>query len=155
MRRYSKLPGRASELGELLKSPIHRNTTAIEKGPPAQCQRRLRQDEVALLLKDYVRGDSVEELIVAYGVNRTTVYAHLDRNGIQRPKGVGKLSAEEVRHAAGLYKDGPLSAIAGEFGVGEETVRRALRRLGVPTAPRLNYSAGPIKVGSHQCRLGA
>jgi len=99
--------------------------------PPAQRQRRLRRDEVALLGEDYVRGASVEELIAAHGVNRTTVYAHLDRNGIERRIGAGKLSAEQVRHASELYKNGrTVSAIALDLGVGEESVRRALRRTG-------------------------
>jgi len=132
MRRYSNPPGRGSELGELLARPTRRNTVETENQPPAQRQRRLRQDEVAHLVADYVRGASVEELIIAYGVNRTTVYAHLDRNGIQRPRGVGRLSAEQVHDATGLHKSGhPVPAIALKFGVGEETVRRALRPLGV------------------------
>jgi transposase-like protein len=96
-----------------------------------QRQRRLRQDEVALLVEDYVRGASVDELIAAHGVNRTTVYAHLDRNGIERRTGAGKLSADQVRRAADLHEHGQaMSTIALEFGVGEETVRRALRRPG-------------------------
>jgi DNA invertase Pin-like site-specific DNA recombinase len=132
MRRYSNPLGMASELGELLEPPPDRNTIETENQPPAQRQRRLRQDEVSLLVEDYCRGASVEELILAYGVNRSTVYAHLDRNGIQRPRGVGRLSAEQVHQAAGLHKSGhPVPGIALKFGVGEETVRRALRRIGV------------------------
>jgi DNA invertase Pin-like site-specific DNA recombinase len=122
----------AVDLGELLAPATHRNTIETENQPPAQRQRRLRHDEVALLVEDYVRGASVDELIAAHRVNRTTVYAHLDRNGIQRPTGVGKLSPEQVRRAAELHKNGrAMSAVATEFGVGEETVRRTLRRLGV------------------------
>jgi DNA invertase Pin-like site-specific DNA recombinase len=129
MRRYSNPPGRASDLGTLLTPRTHRNTIETENQPPAQRQRRLRQDEVSLLVEDYCRGATVEELILAYGVNRTTVYAHLDRNGIHRPRGVGRLSAEQVQEAAGLYKSGhPVTTFALNFGVGEETVRRALRR---------------------------
>jgi DNA invertase Pin-like site-specific DNA recombinase len=132
MRRYSNPPGTPGGLGELLTSPTRRNTIEREGLPPAQRQRRLRQDEVSLLVEDYCRGASVEELILAYGVNRTTVYGHLDRNGIERPRGIGRLSAEQVHHAARLHKSGhPVSAIALRFGVGEETVRRALRRIGV------------------------
>jgi len=84
MRRYSNPPGRASELGEFLGAATCHNTTETENQPSAQWQRRLRRDEVALLVEDHVRGATVEELIVAYGVNRTTVYAHLDGNGIHR-----------------------------------------------------------------------
>ncbi|MGD0085244.1 MAG: hypothetical protein ABSD78_18955 [Acidimicrobiales bacterium] len=103
-----------------------------ETEPPAQHQRRLRQDEVARLVEDYVSGASVDDLVVAHVVNRTTVYAHLDRNGIERPRGVDKLSAEQVRHAAELYENGhPAPPLALRFGVSEETVRRALRPLGV------------------------
>lgn len=136
MRRYSNPPGSPGDLGEILTSPTRRNTIATESLLPAQQQRRLRQDEVALLIEDYVRGASVEELIGAFGVNRATVYAHLDRNAIHRPRGVGRLSAEQVQEAAGLYRSGHLvTAIALKFGVGEETVRRPLRR-GVEPHPR-------------------
>jgi DNA invertase Pin-like site-specific DNA recombinase len=121
-----------ADLGALLLPPTHRNTIETEIQPPAQHQRRLRQDEVARLVEDYVSGVSVDDLVVAHGVNRTTVYAHLDRGGIERPRGVGKLSAGQVRHAAELYENGdPAPAIALKFGVSEETVRRALRPLGV------------------------
>jgi hypothetical protein len=43
-------------------------------------------------VEDYVNGASVEDLIVAYGVNRTTVYAHLDRGGVTRATRPRKLS---------------------------------------------------------------
>ena len=139
MRRYSNPPCRASNLGELLAPPTHRNTIEIDNQPPAERQRRLRQDEVSLLVEDYCRGASVEELILAYGVNRSTVYAHLDRNGIQRPRGAGRLSAEQVHHAAGLHKSGhPVPAIALKFGVGKETVRRGTSAYCRPTAPWLS-----------------
>jgi hypothetical protein len=132
MRRYSNPPNKVSDLGELLAPSTHRNTIETENQPAAQRQRRLGQQDVALLVADYVGGASVEELILAYSVNRTTVYAHLDRNGIQRPRGVGRLSAEQVHHAGGLLKRGQgVPAIAIKLGVGEETVRRALRRAGV------------------------
>ena len=108
MRRYSNPPGMVADLGALLLPPTHRNTIETEIQPPAQHQRRLRQDEVARLVEDYVSGVSVDDLVVAHGVNRTTVYAHLDRGGIERPRGVGKLSAGQVRHAAELYENGDL-----------------------------------------------
>ncbi len=130
MRRYSNPPGMVADLGELLLPPTARKTIATETQPPAQHQRRLRQDEVARLVENYVSGASVDDLVVAHGINRTTVYAHLDRNGIERPRGVGKLSAEQVRHAAELYENGHAApALALKFGVSEETLRRALRPL--------------------------
>jgi len=65
MRRYSNPPGSASELGEFLGAATCHNTTETENQPSAQWQRRLRRDEVALLVEDHGRGASAEELIVA------------------------------------------------------------------------------------------
>lgn len=130
MRRYSNPPGTPVELGELLGVPLDRNTIATETGPN-QAQRRLREAHVARLVQDYVAGASVEDLITAYGVSRTTVYAHLDRNGTARPTRDGKLSTLQIRQAAESRQAGlPLTSIALALGVGEETVRRALRRFG-------------------------
>lgn len=91
MRRYSNPLRTLGELGDLLASEPHRNAIEAANLPPAQQQRLLRSEEVALLIQDYTCGASVEEPIMAFGVNRTTVYAHLDRSNVQRLTGVGKL----------------------------------------------------------------
>lgn len=130
MRRYSNPPGTPVDLGELLDASPDRNTieTEIER---RQVQRRLRGADVARLVEDFAAGASIEDLMTAYGVNRTTVYAHLDRNGAARPTRDGKLSGLQIRQATESRRAGlPLPSIALELGVGEETVRRALRRFG-------------------------
>jgi len=133
MRRYSNPPGTPVDLGELGTAPAERNDTETQI-EPCQRHRRLRAADVRRLVDDYVAGATVPELIVAFGVNRTTVYAHLDRSGIPWRRGRGKLSEEQVRCAAELLRGGQgLPTIAGELGVGEETVRRALRRDGLVT----------------------
>jgi DNA invertase Pin-like site-specific DNA recombinase len=130
MRRYSNPPGTPVGLGELLEVATHRNTIETQELPTGQRQRRLRPDEVARLVDDYVRGSSVNDLIDSYRVSRTTVYAHLDRNCAERPRGAGSISAEQLRRAVELHDNGlGAKAIAHTFRVNEETVRRALRRV--------------------------
>ena len=130
MRRYSNPPGTPVDVGELLDASPDRNTIETEV-EPGQAQRRLREAEVARLVGDFASGASIEDLITAYGVNRTTVYAHLDRNGTARPTRDGKLSTLQIGQAAEWRRAGlPLPSIALDLGVSEETVHRALRRLG-------------------------
>ena len=134
MRRYSNPPGMASELGELLEGPPPRNTSDMETAPAlVQSQRRLRLHDVARLVADYFAGATIDNLAAAYGVNRTTVNAHLDRAGAARPVRRGKLSERQVRQAGRAHRDGVrITELAVELGVSEETLRRALRRVGTP-----------------------
>ena len=47
-----------------------------------QRQRRLRPAEVTRLAQDYAVGSTVNQLADSYGVHRTTVLAHLERQGV-------------------------------------------------------------------------
>lgn len=129
MRRYSNPPGTPVDLGVLLDASLACNTIEIKIGP-RQPQRRLREADVARLVEDFVAGASVGDLITAYGVNRTTVYAHLDRNEIARPRREGKLSPAQVQRLTEFHRRStPIAAVASQMGVGEETVRRAFRQM--------------------------
>jgi hypothetical protein len=102
-------------------------TRSQQKVHPVRSNYWLRDADVARLIEDYLSGVGIEELNTMYGVNRTTVYAHLDRHRVARPRRRGKLTDEQVAHAAALLFAGQTPpAIAQELRVGEETVRRAL-----------------------------
>lgn len=151
MRCYSNPPGTPVDLGELLDAYSDRNTieTEIE---PRQAQRPLREADVARLVEDYVAGASIDELIAGYGVNRTTVYAHLDRHGVARPRRRGKLTEEQVANAAALLLAGQTPpAIARELRIGEETVRRALRGRGPARDPDYDERA-PARISEARSR---
>jgi hypothetical protein len=61
---------------------------------------------VERLVAAYEEGNSVAQLVARFNVNRTTVLAHLDRNGVPRRQTGPKLSAKDVAQAADLYRDG-------------------------------------------------
>jgi hypothetical protein len=63
-----------------------------------QVQNRLRSDDIEKLIAAYANGDSVVRLVDRFKVNRTTVLAHLDRNGVPRRPTGPKL--ERLGHAA-------------------------------------------------------
>jgi uncharacterized protein (DUF433 family) len=133
MRRYYNPPRTPVDLEELLGGPPFRNASNRETAPAlTQSQRRLRPHDLARLVADYVAGATIEDLAVTYGVNRTTVYAHLDRAGADRPTRGRRLSEPQIRQAVETYGAGAsISALAAEFCVDEETVRRAFRCAGV------------------------
>jgi hypothetical protein len=102
-----------------------------ETRPPRQHQRRLRPDELARLVADYVAGVEVIELARHYGIARQTVLQQMRREGV--PRRHPRLSADDTEKAAGLYGTGDsVATIGGVFGVDPGTVRRALMKLGVP-----------------------
>ena len=130
MRGYSNPPNTPVDLGELPGEPTSCNTNDMET--PAhveQRQRRLRSPAVADLVAAYLAGARIDELAAAYGVNRTTVCAHLDRAGAPRPIRRGKLTEQLVAQVAAEHRSGvSVRSLAAHFSVDAETVRRALRR---------------------------
>jgi len=106
-----------------------------------QAQHRLRRGEVEQLIAAYVTGASVGELVARFKVNRTTVLAHLKRNGVPRRATGPKLGDEDVAEAADLYRAGlSLAAIGGRFRVDPATVGKALRRADVQIRPRRGWA---------------
>lgn len=110
-----------------------------EKGPSArtvhqvtQVQHRLETQEILELVQAYVAGSTVKQLTARFRLDRTTVLAHLDRQGITRRPNGRKLSDEEVAEAARLYRDGwSLRRLGQHLGVDDETVRQRLLKAGV------------------------
>lgn len=91
----------------------------------------------------YEDGTSIEAIVETLGLDRSTIFRHLDRLGLQR-RGGRKLDEEMVRSAAARYETGEtLSQIGQDLGVHGDTIRAALVRIGVeirvavrPTRPR-------------------
>ena len=80
-------------------------------------------------------------LLLAFNIHRTTVLAHLERNGVPRRRSGPKLSNEDVHEAAILYRDGlSLKAIGRRFLVAPDTIGKALRRVGVKIRPRRGWT---------------
>lgn len=131
IRRYSNPPRRPADLRKLLTAAPVRDHAMPETRPPRQHQRRLRPDELARLVTDYVAGVEVMELVRRYGIARQTVFDQMRREGV--PRRHPRLSVDETEKAAGIYRTGDSLATIGEvFGVDPGTVRRALIKLGVP-----------------------
>lgn len=85
----------------------------------------------------YVDGESIDGLAREYGINRTTVIAHLERKGVERRRNPRKMTDAKVRAAAERYNTGlSLASVAAEFGVCEHTLRREFECAGVSTRPR-------------------
>ncbi len=58
------------------------------------------------LIKSYEAGRSVRDLAQQYRIHRTTVLAHLERNGIRRRPHIPKLIDQQTEEAARLYESG-------------------------------------------------
>ena len=106
-----------------------------------QTQIRLVPSDVERLIAAYADGDSVLQLASRFNIHRTTVLAHLERNGVPRRRSGPKLSDEDAYEAAGLYRDGlSLKAIGVRFLVAPDTIGKALRRVGVKIRPRRGWT---------------
>ena len=94
-------------------------------------QRRLGPEEVAELVVAYRRGVPVDELATSFGVNRTTVLAHVRCHGVPK-RDRRALQGDVVDRAAQLYAGGQSADwVAAQLGVAASTVRRALKDAGV------------------------
>lgn len=110
---------------------------------PRQQQRRLAADQVDEVVARYIDGESIDALAREYGINRTTVIAHLERKGIERRRNPRKMTDPRVKEAATRYLSGcGLAVVAAEFGVCERTLRREFAAAGVPVRPRRGSRSG-------------
>jgi hypothetical protein len=106
-----------------------------------QAQIRLGPADIERLIAAYAEGNSVLQLAAHFKIHRTTVLAHLERNGVPRRRMGSKLSDEDVDGAAVLYRDGlSLEAIGHRFLVAPDTVAKALRHVGVQLRPRRGWA---------------
>jgi DNA-binding CsgD family transcriptional regulator len=105
-----------------------------------QTQIRLGPADIERLIAAYAEGNSVLQLAARFNIHRTTVLAHLDRNGVLRRRSGPKLSDEDAYEAAILYRDGlSLKAIGVRFLVAPDTIGKAIRRMGVKIRPRRGW----------------
>ena len=106
-------------------------------GTPVQRQVRLTPKLIEALAADYKLGRSVRELVEQYGINRGTVRAHLQQQGVPRRPAVRKLTDQDVVLAGQLYTAGDsLATVGRHFGVHGETLRREFKKSGVQVRPR-------------------
>ena len=104
-------------------------------------QIRLGHADIERLIAGYTEGSSVLQLAARFNIHRTTVLAHLERNGVPRRRSGPKLSDEDVHEAAVLYRDGlSLKAIGVRFLVAPDTIGKGLRRVGVKVRPRRGWT---------------
>jgi DNA invertase Pin-like site-specific DNA recombinase len=83
----------------------------------------------------YLAGETANALASIYDVNRATVFAILQRAGIESRYRI--LTNHDIAAATEMYDIGQsLASIARHFGVSDGTVLHAFRRLGIPTRAR-------------------
>ena len=103
-------------------------------------QRQLRGVDVDALVDHYQAGDTIRQLADRFGINRTTVIAHLDRRGVQRRAIAKQWDHEALASAARTYQSGSsLADIAAQFGLDPSTVANRFRRAGVAIRPRRGW----------------
>lgn len=113
---------------------------------PRQQQRRLAPDQIEEVVARYIDGESIDALAREYGINRTTVIAHLERNGIERRRNPRKMTDAKVRAAADIYAKGrSLADVAAEFDVCDRTLRREFELAGIHCRPRRGYGSPRIR----------
>lgn len=104
-----------------------------------QAQHRLRVEEVVQMTQAYEAGALIRELAEQYSVDRTTVMAHLDRQGV--PTRYRRLDPGQIAEAVQFYPQGwSLRKLASRYEVTDNTVRNALLAAGVQTRPRPGVS---------------
>ena len=109
--------------------------------PVLQKQRLLSENQVSELVRQYVEGASVSDLVTEFGIHRTTVLEHLERRAIPRRRNVRKLTDADVERAAKCYVAGDsLRTVAFRFGVDASTISRELRKAGVELRKRRGWS---------------
>ncbi len=139
------LAGRLANWGEVIArlSSMPNEATRGSQREPTVRPKALISEDLTKLRQLYTSGASVEDIVEILGVDRSTVFRHLDKLDIQR-RGGRKLDEKAVRQAATRYQAGEtLSQIGLGLGVHGDTVRAALVREGVeiravirPTRPR-------------------
>ena len=102
-----------------------------------QQQRRLSEVDVEVLVASYNSGETLIGLARRFGINRATVLAHLDRQGVQRRQPQKLLGPEQFADVSRRYLAGEtLTQIAVSMEIGVETVRQALVDTGTPRRKR-------------------
>jgi hypothetical protein len=107
--------------------PVRNAQNNCKAEPPFhQAQKRLDPEQAAELVAGFVDDEEIKDLAAQYGINRTTVLAHLKR---QRRS---ELMPADIEKVIELYAVGwTIETIGPELRVGASTIRRALLKAGV------------------------
>jgi len=94
-------------------------------------QHRLEASERAAVVQAYVGGESMAAQAQAYGVRRETISKVLRDAGV-KVRLQRAISAEQIEHAAVLYRQGwSLARLAERYGFDGQTIHTHLKRAGV------------------------
>ena len=92
------------------------------------------------LIAAYQAGSPCGDLAERFGINESTVFAHLKRRGVERWP-FRKLRGEQLDRAKELYVAGlSLRSVASELGVSRQTIRSGLVSGGVELRQRTRSS---------------
>lgn len=106
-------------------------------GSPRRRLRRLADERVAQLAAEREAGAEINDLAERYGIDRSTVIAHLHREGVPGRRRQGRsLSPDRVRAAGELYASGvSLIEVGAAFDVDRRYLRRVLPEAGFLLRP--------------------
>jgi AraC-like DNA-binding protein len=120
--------------------PSARDGTTSPPATTHRTQRRLRGDDLDALVEHYQAGATIKQLADRFRISRTTVMAHLDRQGVQRRAIAKQWDHETLASAARTYQSGSsLADIAAHFGLDPSTVANRFRRADVAIRPRRGW----------------
>lgn len=138
-------PGESLETAQTRPSDDRSEEPREVKGRPSNPpQRRLSPADIDDLVAAYKAGANIRQLAANFGVHRTTVTAHLDRQRIRGHHTLTAWTDDTLREATELYATGlSLAAVATRFGIDAQTVANRLRRAGVPVRPRRGWHPRP------------
>mgnify|MGYP002423516823 FL=1 len=123
----NKLVNRLEKLGQRALAP---------RAAPVRRAAQLHPDKVTELLESYRSGTPSLTLAAEFGINESTVYAHIERSGVDR-RPYRKLHGADLERARRLYESGTsLRAVAAEVGCSVSAVHSRLVELGVRMRPR-------------------
>ena len=99
----------------------------LERHQLLQKQTRLSEDEIQIVIKQYIGGMNINQLAKKYHCHRTTISQHLKNHGVE----IRDLSIPDhfIDKAADLYCSGlSYSKIGKRLGFDGETIRKKLKK---------------------------
>lgn len=92
----------------------------------------MTDSEVKALVTAYRNGETIRAIAERHRLHRTTIAAHLDREGIEQRAASRAWSDQDLAQAAAMYANGAsLKAIAARYDISPSTVANRFRRAGV------------------------
>ena len=110
----------------------------IEVTKLTQQQKKLTNDEVLQIVKDYQNGMNTNQLADKYGCHRVNISAQLKKQNIEVT--TRKLNSQNITEIIGLYEGGMnTTQLAKRFGVTCPTIIKYLHENGVKMRTRWDY----------------